>query len=140
MPLRRPIAARIKSFIARQGRDAVTLHWSEVTGGAIDPVTKARIGGTSTPKSQVVDALVHWPQVGGSTAGRNFAEFDDGDVIIDVSAETLSQYIAGVSDLSFEIGGVRYRQKQASGRLAASWDGMAGRTPLARPILLEVAR
>ena len=140
MRLRRPIAARVSSAIRRHGAGAVTVHWVEVSGGTQDAVTKAIIGGTSIPRSQVIDALVHWPQVGGSTATRNFAEFDDGDVIIDVSPETVARYIAGKPDLRFEIEGVQYRQKQASSRLAAAWDGMAGRSPLARPILLEVAR
>lgn len=140
MRLRRPIAARVASAIRRHGAGAVTVRWVEISGGTQDAVTKAILGGTSTQKSQVIDALVHWPQVGGSTAGRNFAEFDDGDVIVDVSVETMTRYITGKSDLTFEIGGIQYRQKQASSRLAASWDGIAGRSPLARPILLEVAR
>lgn len=140
MHIRRPIANRIAAAIRRLGRNAVTLRWTEVTGGTVDPVSKAILGGTSSAKIEVIDALVHWPQVGGSTAARNFAEFDDGDVIVDISVETMTRYITGKADLTFEIGGVQYRQKQAASRLAASWDGMAGKSPLARPILLEVAR
>lgn len=137
---RRPLVANIATAIRRLGRDAVTLHWIEVSGGEIDPVSKAVLGGSRTHRTKVIDALVHWPQVGGSTAVRNFAGFDDGDVIVDVTAETMAADIAGKPDLRFEIQGVYYRQKNETAALAASWDAMKGSIPFARPILLEVVR
>jgi hypothetical protein len=124
----------------RLGKDALTICWQEVEGGTLDLVSKAVIGGTVTEKTVTVNALLHWPHVGGSTAARNFAEIDDGDVIVDMTAEDAAAHLAGKTGVSFLIQGVRYRQKRASDRLSASWDAVIGTTPLARPLLLEVAR
>lgn len=131
---------RIGSAVRRLGQNALTICWQEVQGGTLDPVSKAVVGGTVTEKTVTVNALLHWPQVGGSTAARNFAEIDDGDVIVDMTAEDAAAYLAGKTGLSFVIQGVRYRQKRVSDRLSASWDAVIGTTPLARPLLLEVAR
>jgi hypothetical protein len=131
---------RLATVMRQLGKDALTICWQETAGGTEDAVSKAMVGGTPTEKSFTVNAFLHWPQVGGSTAARNFTEIDDGDVIVDMTAEDAAAHLAGKTGLSFLIQGVRYRQKRVSDRLSASWDAVIGTTPLARPLLLEVAR
>lgn len=133
------IRRRFAIAASRLGRDAVTFTWTDVAGGTVDPVTKALVGGVTTERSKTVHALVHWPQVGGSTGVRQFSEFDDGDVIVDLTDSDHDE-LAGKANVSFLIQGVRYRQKEVSQRLATSWDVVVAGVRLARPLLLEVAR
>lgn len=113
----------------------VTLRWSEVEGGSVDPVTKATVGGTRTREELTVRALLHWPSIGQGQV-RQFAEIEETDVIADFPAET--QLPAG--DVTFEIEGQQFRQKKVSGKLAASWDVVVAGVRLFRPVLLTRAR
>lgn len=113
----------------------VTLRWSQMEGGSLDPVTKAVVGGVQTREELVVRALLHWPSIGQGQV-RQFQEIEETDVICDFPPDT----VLPEGDITFEVDGKQYRQKKVSGRLAASWDVVVGGVRLFRPVLLTRAR
>jgi hypothetical protein len=121
---------------ARQRGDTVKLHWTTVTGGTVDPVYHVTTGGTETPRSEEIKALVHFPDYA-SHSVRNFAVIQVGDLIVDFPADA---QLDGRAGLSFEIQGIRYRQKETGEDLAKAWDAVVGGVRLARTLLLTPAK
>lgn len=129
--------ARIRQRFAAQRANTgtvITLSWLEYAGGTVDPVTGARIGGTSVVHTEMVTALIH--QVSGASALRQHVEVAVGDVIADLPHDVA---LDGKAGLQFLIDGRIYRQKQISGKLAQAWDVLVRGQRIDRAVLLELA-
>jgi hypothetical protein len=120
----------------------VTLHWRSLVSPPPDydpelksvssPVEAIENGGTSD--TETIRALVHY--VKPSTTGfQRFQEVEQGDVILDILADT---DFSGKQDLRFEIGGVFYVQKPQGRDLARSWDTRHGDEGIFRTLLLRI--
>src|ERR1700723_441676 len=61
---------------------ALTVQWNLITGGSVDPVTGAQIGGVETPLSGTLTAIAC--EEAGRTVLRQFQEIKAGDLCVDL--------------------------------------------------------
>lgn len=118
---------------ALNGTD-VTLAWTETAGGTVDPLTKAVVGGTVTPRRETVKAFVHTVQIATSSV-QQFNEFENGDLILDLAPETVLEGRAG---LTFTLpNGDVWVAKKIGDRLGRTWDATVQGKQLYRSVLLR---
>ncbi len=110
----------------------VIVRWAIIADAVLDPTTGAQLGAL-TVASQTIRAFVHF--VAPITSGiRQFAEVEAGDVIVDFPPGI---NLDGKKQLTFEIGGIVFVQKEAGEKLAAYWDTMFSGDKLCRTLLLR---
>lgn len=127
------IQTRLRHNLATAGT-TVTLHWTEKSGGTVDPVTGALIGATEQAVTSGVAAFVHF--VGATSSVRMFTEVEEGDLIVDFDPDLDLTNMAG---LAVEVGGKRYHPKKVSDRLARHWDVIHAGIKLHQTGLFRVA-
>ena len=128
------ILGRVDSNLAESGTDIV-LHWQTLTGGTVDPVTGATVGGVRTAQTETgVKAFLHFTI--SQNAQKIFNELEVGDCIVDLPPDTT---IEGRDNLQFEINGERWVQKPIGERLGKSWDVVAQGQRTFRTLLLRKA-
>lgn len=127
------ILLRMKRAVIERGT-TVTLNWVERTGGTPDPVTGATVGGTVTPRTADIRALVH--SIEAISQLRRFVEIEAGDMIVDFLPDA---DIDGKENLRFTVNSQGYEQKALGGDLARAWDVMFGEVEGFRTVLLKRA-
>jgi hypothetical protein len=128
------ILSRIPANLAESGTD-VTLHWTTLAGGTLDPVTGATVGATPTAQTEAAKAFLHFVQIAQS-GQRIFNEFEVGDCIADFAPTVTFE---GREQLWFEIDGQRWVAKQFSDKLGRTWDVVMQGQRLFRSVLLRKA-
>jgi len=144
---------RMRANVAQRGRNAVAVHWSEISGGIADPLTGALRDGVETSVSGTLNALAREapPQSG----ERRFVEIEAGDVILDLDPEPQvvlapGQLISGTRTLEeLQDKGARFEYPRGSRRwftqqklgenLASSWDVVIEGQRMLKTILLRKA-
>jgi hypothetical protein len=130
------------------GSSDVIVYWVEATGGELDDVTGATIGGTQTSVSGVLRAFGQEEQARSSL--RQYLEIQEGDVILDVDPDgliTLLPPSAGSTNLDaiadkgvrFEWDGKLYVQARVGEKLSQKWSVMVANQRLHRTLLLRLA-
>jgi hypothetical protein len=121
--------------LVENGTDVV-VRWIATVGGTQDLTTGAIVGGTRSPQTETLKALVHTIPAASFTTVRLFNEIEVGDMILDFGPDVA---LEGREQLSFEVAGIRYVQKEVSDRLAKSWDVIIQGQKLLRPVLVKKA-
>lgn len=111
----------------------ILLQWQDLTNATLDPQTQSLIG-TPTPRSLVVNGLVHYVQAVSQSQVRQFAEIEIGDCLVDLPPEVA---VDGLHGLTFTIAGVVWRPKRLGDKLAKSWDMVMRGQRLVRTVLLS---
>lgn len=124
---------RMRHAVAAHGT-SVTLTWVETTGGTIDPVTRAPVGGVTQTKTATAKALVH--HVAASSALRQHVEIEVGDVILDFDPTVA---LDGKEGLTFTVDGTLYVQKDLGEKLSTMWDALFMGKRMLRTVLVRRA-
>lgn len=138
------MALRLSGTVDIAGGTEVPVTWVDTSGGTLDTVTGALVGGVQTPASGVIRALgVEEPA---RSVVRQFAEIQTGDVLLEVDAAGLVTKGDGstvaLDDLDeprFQWGGSWYVQKEVGAALAATWNAVVAGQKLYRTLLLRRA-
>jgi hypothetical protein len=129
------IKQRMGQALAEGPSTPVTIRWSEVAGGVMDPTTKSIVGGVVTAKNAVANAFVHFVQPGG-LAVREFQEVETGDAVLEFMPDVALEG-AAMRDVTFEFNGAKWETKPVSERLAQSWDVFVRGERLYRTVLVR---
>ena len=129
------------------------VSWNQITGGGVEPVSGAQIGGVETPMSGTLPAIA--VEENARTVLRQFQEIQAGDLIVDLPPNPqivlfLGQAQSGVLPLSgvapcgprFQWAGnpgVQYVQANVGEKLGAAWNVAVQGVPLSATILLRRA-
>jgi hypothetical protein len=129
---------------------ALQVRWTETTGGQVDAVTGALIGGEEREVSGTLRGCVHETEA--KSVIRQMAEIQVGDLLLDLSPlARVTRYADGleVSLESLQDQGVRFEHPMGSGRwymqanvgerLAQAWRVTVGDQELVRTMLLRKA-
>lgn len=122
---------RMKANLEKFGTD-VTLTWDAWTGGTLDPVTGAHVGGTKAVQTQVVKGWVY--EVPATSGLKTGAGVEVGDVILDLAADVV---VDGRESIRFTVDGLVYEAKDIPERLARSWDVVFSGQRTTRTLLLR---
>ncbi len=139
----RKLRRAVRTLLRTKGLNAcdVTIHWRNLTSKPVgydpeikplsNPGTIVENDGEEDPVT--IRGFVHY--VTPATNGfQRFQEIQQGDVILDIDAET---DLSGKDDLRFEIDGVQYVQKDHGRELAQAWDVRFGDVAILRTLLLR---
>jgi len=157
------IKHEVARTLAQQGRGVLTaemdaagqapvgslvVYWNVITGGALDAVTGAMLGGVETPVSGTLPAIGEEAQA--ISRLRQFQEIQAGDLLVDIPDPALitlypGQILSGTMPLSgiatqgvrFGWGGKLYVQKEVGEDLLAAWNTTVQGLKLAGTMLLR---
>jgi len=118
-----------------QNGTPVVLQWNALPGGALPDPVDGTVAGL-VPQTATLPAFVHQVQATGASSVRQFNEVEVGDLILDFPGDAV---LDGLRDLVFVVNGKPYIAKQASDKLAESWDVTVQGQQLFRSVLVRVA-
>lgn len=114
----------------------VLVRWRPKPAG-FDPLLESSYAEPEAEQTATLRGFIHFVQPLKSGI-RLFAEIQEGDVIVDLPGDaTLPQDAA---EVSFDIAGARYVQKDVGAALGEYWDTVIGGRRMTRTLLLTRAR
>ena len=126
----------------------VQVHWSEISGGAIDAGTGGNVGGVETFLSGALRAFGH--EIPARSSLVKYTEIEMGDLILDMDGNPEvemypGQLLSGAQPLdSLKGKGLRYiwngrwyTSKEVGPDLQAAWDAFVADQQLHRTLLLK---
>ena len=144
------VQLHLKGSVGEINGSDVVVYWNESSGGQLDPVTSAMVGGTVTPLSGVLRAFGY--EEPARTALRQFSEIQAGDLILEVDPNGTvelfpDQPVSGVTTLDsiatkgirFEWCGKQYVQAAIGEQLSQSWNVTVQNQSIYRSLLVRLA-